>query len=322
MIKYSVIIPHYNTPDLLSRCLRSIPEREDVQVIVIDDNSPNNEKFDELIPELKRDNVEWKITTDGLGAGHARNVGLSMAKGKWLIFADSDDFFDENFSSELDEFVNDEHDVIYFNIKCCDCYDTTCLYDKVDKLWKYKETGNDIYLRVCYTEPWGKFIKRSIIVNNGICFQETKAHNDLLFSIKVGLLSNRVLVIDRPLYWYVIREGSLGHQKGEEPFNKICDRIRAWDSAQNYLIQHKLKTKFYLPLRPCLNAMKKNPLTYFKLLVFMKKNNYRYMKTIVDTLRFVFLRLFNTHVLRFQDALIVDSLKGSNCHNESRLTKN
>lgn len=309
MINYSVIIPHYNTPDLLSRCLRSIPERDDLQVIVVDDNSPGNEEYLSVIPELSRKNVEYYVSKEGKGAGHVRNVGLEHAVGKWLIFSDSDDFFDDNFSSELDNYVNDEHDIIYFNIKCCDCYDTTCIYDNVDKLWKYRETGNDIYLRVCYTEPWGKIIKRSVVVDNGIFFQETKAHNDLLFSIKVGLVADKVLVIDKPLYWYVIREGSLGHQKGEEPFGKICDRIRAWDSAQEYLLNHKIKTKFYLPLRPCINALKNNPLTYFKLLVYMKKNNYRYVRIIIDTLRFIFLRFFDPHVLRFQNVIIVDSIK-------------
>lgn len=92
MINYSIIIPHHNIPDLLGRCLRSIPEREDVQVIVVDDNSPGNENYLRDIPELSRKNVEFYITKDGLGAGHARNVGLSHAIGKWLVFSDSDDF--------------------------------------------------------------------------------------------------------------------------------------------------------------------------------------------------------------------------------------
>lgn len=42
MYKYSIIIPHYNIPELLQRCLDSIPERDDVQVIVVDDNSDSS----------------------------------------------------------------------------------------------------------------------------------------------------------------------------------------------------------------------------------------------------------------------------------------
>lgn len=316
MINYSVIIPHYNTPDLLSRCLRSIPEREDIQIIVIDDNSPGNAHFNETIPELSRSNVEWTITTDGLGAGHARNIGLRKAKGKWLIFSDSDDFFVDNFAEILDEYVNDEHDIIYFNVNVCDCYDISRVYEGTGKghiFNKYLTTGNDVFFRVCYTEPWGKFIKRSIVTDNNISFQETKAHNDLMFSIQVGLKANKILAIDRPLYWYVIREGSLGHQKGEEPFAKICDRIRAWDMAQNFLNQNNIRTKIYLPVFPCLVAMRKNFKTYIKLLSFMKKNNYRFFRAIIDTFRLVYLRIKNGSVITLKDVIVVDFYGSTPC---------
>lgn len=58
MINYSIIIPHKNIPNLLQRCLDSIPNREDVQIIVVDDNSdPNIVDFDKF-PGLNRSNVE------------------------------------------------------------------------------------------------------------------------------------------------------------------------------------------------------------------------------------------------------------------------
>jgi len=44
MIYYSFVIPHYNTPDLLQRLIDSIPQREDIEVIVVDDNSDDDKK--------------------------------------------------------------------------------------------------------------------------------------------------------------------------------------------------------------------------------------------------------------------------------------
>src|SRR5690554_1026331 len=97
-INYSVIIPHKNIPDLLERCLQSIPIREDIQVIVVDDNSdPDKVNFLEF-PGLNRKNTEVYFTKEGKGAGYARNVGLTKAKGKWLIFSDADDYFNECFN--------------------------------------------------------------------------------------------------------------------------------------------------------------------------------------------------------------------------------
>lgn len=313
MINYSIIIPHYNIPDLLIRCLRSIPEREDVQVIVVDDNSPNQDSYLSTIPELSRRNVEFYPTKEGLGAGYARNVGLQHAKGEWLVFSDSDDFFVDNFSEILNEFVNDIHDIIYFNIKSCDCNNTSVLYN-ADKLKTYKETQDDLFLRVFYTEPWGKFIKHDLIKRNNISFQETKAHNDLLFAVKTGLLANSVTAVDKPLYWYVIREGSLGHSKGEEPFDKICDRILAWNSTQLFLEEQGLKTTMYLPVLPCVRAFKKNKRTYFNLLRFMWKNDLNCWRAIIDTIRYGYYRLFDKNALNYQRMLTNNSIANYHGH--------
>lgn len=312
MINYSIIIPHYNIPDLLARCLRSIPERDDVQVIVVDDNSPGQENYLSTIPELSRKNVEFYPTKDGLGAGHVRNVGLSHAKGKWLVFSDSDDFFVDNFPEILDEYVNDEHDIIFFNVNVCDCYDTSKVYEGTGKehiFNKYLNTGNDVYFRVCYTEPWGKFIKRAMVAENGISFQETKAHNDLRFAVETGLTAGGVLAVNKPLYWYVIREGSLGHQKGAEPFAKVCDRVRAWHETQRVLEKRGFKTHIYLPVRTCLVASKKNVRVYFRLLSYMKKNNISVGRTLWGTIKYTFWRIVNKDRLSFINTLVIPSTK-------------
>ena len=90
---FSIIIAHYDIPDLLMRCLKSIPVSEDIQVIVVDDNSPDADTYLERYPELSRPYLEFIRAQKNGGAGYARNIGLDHAKGKWLLFADADDFF-------------------------------------------------------------------------------------------------------------------------------------------------------------------------------------------------------------------------------------
>ena len=267
-INYSIIIPHYNTPDLLGRCIKSIPHREDVQIIVVDDNSPGNENFPSSIPELTRTGVEYYVTKDGKGAGHARNIGLKHAVGKWLIFADSDDFFVDNFSEILDRYLDNTSDIIFFNIKSCDCYDTSKIIpSKKDRLFNnYNKAKDELFFRVGGTEPWGKFIKRKLILENNISFQETRGHNDLLFSVMSGLMAKKIDVVNIPIYWYVIREGSLGHQKGIEPIEKIQDRIFAWKSTQDYLKTVGINTTLYLPAIPCIRVLKKSVFMLLRLL--------------------------------------------------------
>ncbi|HCE47774.1 MAG TPA: glycosyl transferase family 2, partial [Prevotellaceae bacterium] len=72
---YSVIIPHYNSPDLLMRCLASIPDREDIQVIVIDDNSSADVVNFTNFPGKERIYTTLLFNKDNQGAGHARNLG-------------------------------------------------------------------------------------------------------------------------------------------------------------------------------------------------------------------------------------------------------
>lgn len=301
-INYSFIIPHKNCPDLLQRCVDSIPERDDVQIIVVDDNSDSDKK-----PALKeRKNLQIILldAAQSKGAGRARNVGLEHAKGKWLVFSDSDDFFVNNLSDFLDAYLNDSHDIIYFNVRECDCYDISKIYaggnkDRIFK--KYKETNNDIYLRVCYTEPWGKFIKRKVVTENNIYFQETMAHNDLLFSVKTGLMAGKVCLVDKPLYWYVTREGSIRHST--ESFKKTCDRIRAWNSTQIFLNEQGVNTTFYLPSRPCLRFFKQNLSTYFRLLIFMKRNNMNCLLTFRETLRYWFVKVWKKQAITLEKSL-------------------
>jgi glycosyltransferase involved in cell wall biosynthesis len=88
-INYSIIIPHKNIPALLQRCLNSIPRREDIQIIVVDDNSDSNIVDFEHFPGMDEPCVDVVFTKEGKGAGYARNVGLSKAKGKWLFIPEN-----------------------------------------------------------------------------------------------------------------------------------------------------------------------------------------------------------------------------------------
>lgn len=82
---YSIIIPHKDIPKLLQRCLDSIPQRDDLEIIIVDDNSdPDIVDFDKF-PGKDRLNTIIVFDKTGKGAGRARNVGIKNAKGKSFI---------------------------------------------------------------------------------------------------------------------------------------------------------------------------------------------------------------------------------------------
>ena len=96
----SIIIPHYNSSNFLEKLLLSIPKKKDIQVIIVDDKSELSHL--KVIYELKKIySFDFFQNNRDKGAGSCRNIGLEIAIGKWILFADSDDFFVNNFNLQL-----------------------------------------------------------------------------------------------------------------------------------------------------------------------------------------------------------------------------
>lgn len=225
---FTIIIPHYNIPDLLMRCLRSIPVSEDIQVIVVDDNSPDADTYLERYQELSRPYLEFIRTTKGGSAGYVRNVGLDHAKGKWLLFADADDFFVDNMHEIIIAYSDSKADVIYFKHKSVLSNDISKTIARLSYLNKYNdyyfETGNEKYIRLRYCSPWGKMIKKEFVDNHQFRFDEVEYSNDYFFSFCTGYYAKEIEVVNQCLYIYTFRENSLAGLFCSKP-NEL--RVRA-----------------------------------------------------------------------------------------------
>ena len=110
----SIVIPHYNGSYLLGKLLSTIPKKIDIQIIVVDDKSEVSHL--KVIDELNKIyNFEFYKNNRTKGAGTCRNIGLEKAKGKWILFADSDDFFINKFYQKVSMYFNSKSDVIFFS---------------------------------------------------------------------------------------------------------------------------------------------------------------------------------------------------------------
>ena len=215
MINYSIIIPHKNIPDLLQRCLDSIPRRDDIQIIIVDDNS-NPQKVDfENFPGLGDPCVEVYFTKEGKGAGYARNVGLKYAKGKWLFFADSDDTYTSSFSKFLTDSKDLVADVVYFKANLINNDVSKSPFFLMNYyITQYLYHGGALSdVKFGAWEPWNKMISRQLVVQNNILFDEKPSSNDKMFSLKVGEFAERVIVIEQYLYNYILRKNSIIHNR-------------------------------------------------------------------------------------------------------------
>lgn len=205
---YSIIIPHKNIVPLLKRCLESIPKRDDIQVVVVDDHSDvtNIPQIEQLCLTYHADLIK---TQDSKGAGYVRNIGLKHASGKWVLFADADDFFHSGAFQVLDKYVNTNYDVVYFY---CDSKNSDNLKPDKDRVPAIKigiENKDYDLLRYKSSVPWGKLISLSLIREHNLKFEEVIASNDIMFSVTTGYAAKNIACIPKPLYCVTTRSGSL-----------------------------------------------------------------------------------------------------------------
>lgn len=202
MIVYSFIIPHKNCPVLLNRCLDSIPIRDDVQIIVVDDNSDVDKK-----PTLSRQDVELVLLDEehSKGAGRARNVGMEKALGKWLLFADADDYYTDFLPKLLDKYADDNQtDIVYLNARRIDDHGKKKPL-KINRLinnYLKGRKGAEADLRFGVWTPWTRMVKRELVFNHHLSFEELPAGNDVMFGLNASLCAKTIAAEKSIVYNY------------------------------------------------------------------------------------------------------------------------
>lgn len=284
-IKYSVIIPHHNISHLITRCLDSIPS-DKTQIIVVDDNSSEDEKKKLKNIEELYSHVEFVYNKDVKGAGAARNVGLDHAVGKWLIFVDADDFLVPQTLDIWDSVYHMDDDIIYFNVNCLD-YTTLSHSNHLESREKTirrlckNTTQLHRWLKYSFTEPWGKLFNRKFVTENNIRFQESLVANDYLFSILTGLKAQKISFSNQRYYNYLIRQGSLSNNQLSS-HDKILSRLNVYFDIQNIFKQNGIHLR---PFDRFINlVIKRNALPTDKLNEFLSTHNLNYTTVRINSI--------------------------------------
>lgn len=243
----------------MERCINSIPRRDDIQIVVVDDCSPNQESFLNVINRIKKErSVEIYSTHKGGSAGCARNIGIEHALGRWLIFADADDFFDDSFEMIIDNHKDSESDVVYFNYRSVMSDNPSIASDRKDKrdrFAEYDETCNDSYFRYEFHVPWAKMIKRSLVKNHRIRFDETRYANDAMFATLVGCYADEIECDSSIGYVLTEREDSLCGNMFNKP-GEMLIRTKVLLRVNNLLkvLGHNYDTNYDVFLKNLIRA--------------------------------------------------------------------
>jgi glycosyltransferase involved in cell wall biosynthesis len=263
--RVSVVIPVYNAEKYLAQCLDSILHQtlKEIEIICVDDGS--TDKSLEILKEYaQRDKRITILGQKNLYAGVARNAGLSVARGEYLSFLDSDDFFESDMLAEMYTKSMD------LDLDICVC--NADIYDEKDKqhqvapwllnvglipqnknVFNKYDLGSNVYK---FTTPavWNKIYKRDFVLKHKLLFQNLSTCNDIGMGISAISFADRIGIVDKVFVHYRCNSNvQISHTRNKSAINII--------HAYNY-IKRNLNDKGLTGLQQYLNELLKENVKY------------------------------------------------------------
>ena len=219
----SIIIPVYNVEKYLPKCLDSVINQtyQNLEIICINDSSPDNSLsiLEEYAEKDKRIKI---ITKDNTGVSNARNSGLDIASGEYIMFIDADDWVSINICEAMYNIAKEKN----IDVVMCDyikefsnvskqnyTFDKNICFNKDDVKHKLYRRMIGLYNdELAHPEKadnlctiWAKLYKRSIIEDNDIRFYDIRkigTYEDGLFNLDVFRCTNTVFYVAEGMYHY------------------------------------------------------------------------------------------------------------------------
>ena len=222
--KISVIVPVYNTEMYLRRCIDSVLTQsyKDFELLLIDDGSKDSSGAicDEYAARDSRVKVFHK---ENGGVSSARNAGLAIASGDWIMHLDGDDWIEPDMLERLIRKGEDTGADIVMGDFLFAYSDRDILYSLPD--WDNNKTASlNRYITSVWTCVWGGIHKRSLYEEyQMICPQGVTYCEDFHLMARLCYHAKKVVNIHQPFYHYRQQEGSVMHN-----LNKRTERDEQW----------------------------------------------------------------------------------------------
>jgi len=275
---FSLIIPFFNAPgsdrrEMMNELESSIPDRSDLEVIWVNDHS--RLEWSPSANFLRTRVKSIRNTPERRYAGTARNTGLDHAAGTFVLFGDSDDLFRTDAMNCILDRARDtaETDLILFRVSSF--LETGGIGDRhnyITRIFEKLAAGGSHEALLRYYSPTGKILRRGHIDQNGLIFGDTKAGNDVIFSLSLALSSPRVTFVNET--GYDIRQGNPSLTTIQSPEN-IRARIQVARDAQ-LLLRSAKREDLAAPMHYILRRFfRQQPLVVFEEAILSVKTGAR-----------------------------------------------
>ncbi|MEX1841200.1 glycosyltransferase [Enterobacter cloacae] len=210
-IKLSIVVPCYNSRDFIAECLQSILPymSKSIELIIVNDGSTDDSSdiIERTIYNHKSNNI-IVIYQANSGLSAARNAGIKTAKGKYIVFLDSDDFFHSEFWQQVLPLLKDSSiDIIEFNAEQFDG-EITNVIEHIDcsvftgKVNITSVTDLVPAFKRCKWYPWARVYKTSLFHDYDIKFPTGRLYEDMSTIPAIYLHSKVIFGINKSLVWY------------------------------------------------------------------------------------------------------------------------
>lgn len=237
----SVIIPVYNAARYLSRCCESLfgQTMSDMEYVFVDDASTDGsgEVILQVLANFPGRIHQVRLLTHDVhkGVGSARQLGLEIARGEYIIHCDSDDWVEPTMYEQL-----------YTKAKTSQADVVACGYvveysngAKTSQVSALSIQTEDIPFSISPQTGamWNKLVRRQLILENQLQFPANISWGeDLCFSLQTLLLSSKTERVDLPLYHYVQQEDSLTHDINP---SLVQDLLKCGNVIEHFLREKK-----------------------------------------------------------------------------------
>lgn len=306
-MKYSIIIPVYNTESYLRKCLNSVINQtySNIEIIIVDDGSTDGSKniYNEY---AKKDSRILTFYKENSGLSDARNLGIQYSTGDYILLLDSDDYFDLDGIELLDKSIVEcqkKVDIISMFLKQIDIQQnkeihlnhSLCNYQVVNGVDFFK---NELKNDSMYMAAVLNIYSRDFLLKNKLCFKSGILHEDEEFTPRAVLSAKSILPTTLNFYNYIIRSNSITTKKDlSKNVTDLFTTLQELEQIYLQLTDEELK-------KLCMNNLVEKYLyMYSKAEVYKYKSkqmkNKKFVKNKANTLRNklkVFLFLLNDHL--------------------------
>jgi len=219
----SVIVPVYNVEQYLDACLESIRRQSygSIEIIVVEDCSVDR-SLSVVLNHTYDDRIKLIRHSKNRGLSAARNTGLTAARGEFVLFIDSDDLIAPDLISECIAAASSEAvDVVAYQYQS---FDDGCAVPRLHHAEagpRSKQISVVEFLALPHF-AWLKFVRRNVLVENGILFPEGYFYEDWPFHWAVGLKAKQIVELPFHGVAYRQRRASITESTGR----KLLDLIR------------------------------------------------------------------------------------------------